>query len=147
MAKEKTGFIAGFKEFISRGNAVDLAVGVVIGGAFGKITTTIVNKVLNPLVAGIFGKPNFDNLLAFKIGSALVQPGAVITALINFLLVALAIYVCVVLPINRVNRIREALEAQKIKDEEAQAIKTPSVEENQLALLEEIRDLLATRKL
>lgn len=145
MSEEKTGFIAGFKEFIARGNALELAVGVVIGAAFGKVTTAIVDKVLNPLIAGVCGKPNFDNVLAFQLGSATVQPGAVITALINFLLVALAIYIFVVLPLNKLNRIKEAKAAQKAKEEAADP--APTLEETQLALLGEIRDLIASKKL
>ncbi|WP_311590340.1 large conductance mechanosensitive channel protein MscL [Varibaculum massiliense] len=140
MSTEKTGFIAGFKEFISRGNAIDLAVGVVIGAAFGAVVTAIVEKFINPLIAGLVGKPNFDNVLEFHLGSATVQPGAIITALVNFLLVALAIYACIIVPMNKLMRIRDA-KAKADEEEETEPEVDPQVE-----LLTEIRDLLQSEK-
>jgi large conductance mechanosensitive channel len=97
--------IAGFKKFILQGNAVDLAVGIVIGIAFKAVVDKIVSAVINPLIGGIFGKPNFDHALTFKVGShgAVVSVGAVITQLVNFLLVALAVYFLIVMPINALN--------------------------------------------
>lgn len=139
MSEEKTGFIAGFKEFISRGNAIDLAVGVVIGAAFGAVVSAIVNKFINPLIAGLIGKPNFDKVLEFHLGSATVQPGAIITALVNFLLVALAIYCCIIVPMNKVIKAREAKKKTEEEDEKPEV--DPQVE-----LLTEIRDLLKTEK-
>ncbi len=139
MSEEKTGFIAGFKEFISRGNAIDLAVGVVIGAAFGAVVSAIVDKFINPLIAGLIGKPNFDKVLEFHLGSATVQPGAIITALVNFLLVALAIYCCIIVPMNKVIKAREAKKKTEEEDEEPEV--DPQVE-----LLTEIRDLLKTEK-
>lgn len=125
--------LQGFKEFVARGNAVDLAVGVVIGAAFGGVVTAIVEKVLNPLVAGIVGQPNFDDVLAFTLGDATVQPGAVVTALVNFLLVAGAIYFLVVTPMNRL--------AARRRDEEAE----PAAPADDVRVLTEIRDLLAAQ--
>ena len=125
--------LQGFKEFVARGNAVDLAVGVVIGAAFGGVVTAIVEKVLNPLVAGIVGQPNFDDVLAFTLGDATVQPGAVVTALVNFLLVAGAIYILVVTPMNRL--------AARRRDEEAE----PAAPADDVRVLTEIRDLLAAQ--
>ncbi|WP_447925675.1 large conductance mechanosensitive channel protein MscL [Georgenia muralis] len=125
--------LQGFKEFVARGNAVDLAVGVVIGAAFGGVVTAIVEKVLNPLVAGIVGQPNFDDVLAFTLGDATVQPGAVVTALVNFLLVAGAIYFLVVTPMNRL--------AARRRDEEAE----PAAPTDDVRVLTEIRDLLAAQ--
>ncbi len=139
MSEEKTGFIAGFKEFISRGNAIDLAVGVVIGAAFGAVVSAIVDKFINPLIAGLIGKPNFDKVLEFHLGSATVQPGAIITALVNFLLVALAIYCCIIVPMNKVIKAREAKKKTEEEDEKPEV--DPQVE-----LLTEIRDLLKTEK-
>lgn len=139
MSEEKTGFIAGFKDFISRGNAIDLAVGVVIGAAFGAVVSAIVNKFINPLIAGLIGKPNFDKVLEFHLGSATVQPGAIITALVNFLLVALAIYCCIIVPMNKVIKAREAKKKTEEEDEKPEV--DPQVE-----LLTEIRDLLKTEK-
>lgn len=137
MAEEKKGFIAGFKEFIAQGNAVDLAVGVIIGAAFGKIVTALVEKFLNPLIGGIFGKPNFDNVLAFHIGDATVMPGAIITALINFLIVALVIYAFIVVPVNKMRAIAAARKEAEPEEE------TP--DEN-IQLLTEIRDALVKKQ-
>ena len=123
--------LKGFKEFISRGNAIDLAVGMVIGAAFTAVVTALVSKVINPLIGGLFGEQNFDDVFQFTIGTATVQPGAVITALVNFLLVAFALYFFIVLPMN-------ALAARRKKEETAA---TPEVSED-VQLLSEIRDLL-----
>ena len=120
--------LKGFKEFISRGNAVDLAVGMVIGAAFTAIITALVEKFL---IGGLVGKPNFDSFLEFTVGSATVQPGAIITALVNFLIVAFALYLFVVMPMN-------ALNARRKKEEAEEA---PAVSED-VQLLSEIRDLL-----
>ena len=118
--------IQGFKDFISKGNAIDLAVGMVIGAAFTAVVTALVEKVINPLIGGLFGHPNFDSVGQFNIGDALVQPGAILTALVNFLLVALALYFFIVVPMNKM---------KKTEEEEA----GPS----EIDLLTEIRDSLA----
>ena len=123
--------LKGFKEFISRGNAIDLAVGMVIGAAFTAVVTALVKQVINPLIGGLFGEQNFDDVFQFTIGTATVQPGAVITALVNFLLVAFALYFFIILPMN-------ALAARRKKEE---AVETPEVSED-VQLLSEIRDLL-----
>ena len=83
--------IKGFKEFISQGNVVDLAVGVVIGAAFGAVITSFVDDVLMAIVGAIFGKPNF-NELTFELGNGVVYYGKFLTALLTFLLVAVAVY-------------------------------------------------------
>lgn len=130
--------IQGFKEFISRGNAMEMAVGVAIGAAFATVVDSIVEKFINPLVGGIFGKPNFDSLGAFTLGegadAATVYPGAILTALVNFLFVALAIYFVIVVPMNKL------AERRSRGKEPEQEILTPDQE-----LLTEIRDLLARR--
>ena len=123
--------LKGFKEFISRGNAIDLAVGMVIGAAFTTVVTALVKQVINPLIGGLLGEQNFDDVFTFTIGTATVQPGAVITALVNFLLVAFALYFFIVLLMN-------ALAARRKKEEAAE---TPEVSED-VQLLSEIRDLL-----
>lgn len=131
--------IQGFKEFISRGNAIDLAVGVVIGAAFTGVVTALVDKVINPLIGGLFGKPDFDSVGQFHLGTgdnvALVQPGSILTALVNFLLVALALYFVIIVPMNSLAKHRKPV------DEEPAA---PEVSD-ETKLLVEIRDLLATR--
>lgn len=131
--------IQGFKEFISRGNAIEIAVGMVIGAAFTAVVTAVVEKVINPLIGGLFGKPNFDNVMAFTLGSgenaALVQPGAIITALVNFLLVAIAVYFFIVVPMNKLAERR----AKGIAEE-------PEAPAEDIALLTEIRDLLIANR-
>ena len=96
--------LKGFKEFIAQGNALELAIGVVIGGAFGAVVTAIVDGLISPLVAALFGKPNFDNLLVFTIGAGEFHLGTIITALINFILVAAAVYFVIVVPLNKLRR-------------------------------------------
>lgn len=123
--------LQGFKDFIARGNAVEMAVGIVIGAAFGSVIEAVTEKVLNPLIGAIFGQPDLDNFLAFHLRDSLIQPGAILTALINFLLVALAVYFFVVVPMNKFSEARNKGEEE---EEEVEA---------DVALLTEIRDLLA----
>ena len=137
--KKTTGMFAGFREFIARGNAVDLAVGVVIGAAFGEVINALVDKFLSPLIGALFGQPSFDNVLQFEIGlfgdPAIVQPGAILTALFNFLIVALALYFAVVLPLNKLAEKKD--QVLDIDKEEEEEEVSPEV-----ALLTEIRDSL-----
>jgi large conductance mechanosensitive channel len=97
--------LTGFREFIMRGNVVDLAVAVVIGAAFGALITSFVGDVLTPLL-GVFGLPNFEDLTV-TVGEAVVRYGAFLNALITFLLVAVAIYFFVVQPLNALERRRQ----------------------------------------
>lgn len=90
--------IKDFKEFLLRGNVVDLAVAVVIGAAFGAVVTSFVNNLLTPLIT-IPGKTNFDSL-QFTIGSSTFKYGAFLNALISFLLIAAAVFFFVVRPVN-----------------------------------------------
>lgn len=129
--KKSGGMLTGFKDFISRGNAVDLAVGVVIGAAFGAVITSIVEGILNPLIGAIFGQPNFDAVWTLTINGTPIQPFIVVTALVNFLLVALAIYVCVVVPLNKLAAKRTVAEPE------------PEEQSDESLLLTEIRDILA----
>lgn len=129
-AKRK-GMFDGFKEFIARGNAIELAVGVVIGGAFTAVVTALVDGIINPLIAGLFGHPNLDRIWVISLGDAEILPGMVLTALINFLLVAAAIYFFVVVPLNKLAERRSA----GAED----AVAEPAAD---VALLTEIRDLL-----
>lgn len=126
--------IAEFKEFINRGNMVDLAVAFVLGIAFQTVIAAITERVLTPLIAWIFGEPDFDQLLTFgpvvdgvRTGSV----GAVLTALMNFLLVALALFM-VVRVYNRMQRARP---------EEPE----PEADPDEVVLLREIRDSLRQR--
>jgi large conductance mechanosensitive channel len=97
----------GFKKFILRGNVVDMAVGIVIGAAFGGVVTSLVASFINPLIALLVGKPDFT-AMSTKIGSTPFPYGVFLTALVNFLLIAAAVYFFVVAPVNaliaRMNR-------------------------------------------
>jgi len=97
--------IKGFRDFILRGNVVDLAVAVVIGTAFGAVVSAIVKDLLTPLIAAIFGKPNFSTL-TFTINHSTFLYGDVINVVISFLAVAAAVYFIVVVPLQRIQRMR-----------------------------------------
>ena len=87
-------FIKEFKDFISRGNVMDLAVGIIIGGAFTSIVSSLVNDIINPLL-GLFGGMNFDQLKINLLGEVTLYYGKFITAVINFLILALVIFVII----------------------------------------------------
>jgi len=118
-----------FREFAVKGNVVDLAVAVIIGGAFGKIVSSLVGDVVMPLVGVLLGGVNFTGL-AVKIGSASIQYGKFLQSCVDFLIIAWVIFLAVKL-INRVKR--TAPEA------------APAEPPRQEVLLEEIRDLLRSR--
>ncbi len=117
-----------FKEFAMKGNVVDLAVGVIIGGAFGKIVASLVGDVVMPLVGTLLGGVDFSGL-AVKVGEASINYGKFLQTLIDFLIIAWVIFIAVKL-INR------------LKKEEAAAPAAPEPPPRQEVLLEEIRDLL-----
>jgi large conductance mechanosensitive channel len=89
----------GFRQFILRGNVVDLAVGVVMGAAFGTVVTALVKDFLTPVIAAVAGKPDFSNI-GFDINGTKFPIGDFINALVSFLLIAAAVYFFVVLPVN-----------------------------------------------
>lgn len=126
--------VNGFKEFIAKGNVVDLAVGVIIGSAFGKIVTSIVNDILMPLLGIVIGGVDFTSL-SIKIGDAVVTYGNFIQNVIDFLIIA----VCVYIMISIINKVTSKLKKEEEKKEEAK-------KSDEVALLEEIRDLLKKRK-
>ena len=117
-----------FKQFAMKGNVVDLAVGVIIGGAFGKIVSSLVEDVVMPLVGTLMGGLNFTGL-AVKVGEATIKYGKFMQTLLDFLIIAWAIFIAVKV-IN------------KLKKEEAAAPAAPPEPPRQEVLLEEIRDLL-----
>ncbi len=90
----------GFRDFIARGNVVDLAIGVVMGAAFGSVVTAFVKDLLTPLIAAIGGKPDFG-AYAFEIHGTKFLYGDFLNVVISFLLIAAAVYYFVVLPMNR----------------------------------------------
>jgi large conductance mechanosensitive channel len=89
----------GFKQFLLRGNVVDLAVGVVVGAAFGGVVTAFTKDLLTPLIAAIAGKPNFA-AIQFTINKSTFLVGDFVNAIVSFVLVASAVYYFVVLPVN-----------------------------------------------
>ena len=126
--------IKGFKDFISRGNVVDLAVGVIIGAAFKNIVDALVDGIINPLIAAVIGKPDFSDAFILTLNGTNVKFGLLITAVINFLLMAFAIYLCIVVPMNKLAALRTAKEKA---DKDA----APKVSA-EVQLLTEIRDAL-----
>jgi len=89
----------GFRQFILRGNVLDLAVAVVIGGAFGAVVTALVKDLLTPLIAAMVGKPDFSSI-QFEMNGSKLLIGDFVNALVSFLLVAAAVYFFVILPVN-----------------------------------------------
>lgn len=119
-----------FKKFISRGNVIDLAVGVVVGGAFTAISNSLVKDIITPLIGIIVGGLDLSNL-TFKIGDAKIAYGSFIQSIIDFLLIALCIFVVI--------RLFEKL---KLKEAKEKKVETPPKKSDEVVLLEEIRDLL-----
>ncbi|ABF39011.1 large conductance mechanosensitive channel protein [Candidatus Koribacter versatilis Ellin345] len=93
--------LKGFKEFVLRGNVVDLAVGVVMGAAFGTVVTSIVKDLLTPFIAAIVGKPDFS-AIALEIRGSKLMFGNFVNAAISFLLIAASVYFFVVMPMNAI---------------------------------------------
>src|SRR4249920_3557147 len=91
--------LKGFKQFLLRGNVVDLAVAVVIGGAFGAVVTALVKDLLTPLIGALVKAPDFK-AIAFEINGSKFEIGDFVNAVISFLLIAIAVYVFIVLPMN-----------------------------------------------
>ena len=121
-----------FKEFISRGNVVDLAVGVIIGGAFGKIVTSLVNDILMPIVGILLGGIDFSSL-SITIKDAHILYGSFIQNVIDFLIVAFCIFLFVKF-MNEISKIGHR--NNKKKEEKVE------VQETELTILKEIRDTL-----
>lgn len=91
--------LKGFREFLLRGNVIDLAVAVVIGGAFGAVVTALVKDLITPLIAALVGKPDFS-AIAFEINGSRFLVGDFINALVAFVLIGAAVYFFVVVPLN-----------------------------------------------
>jgi len=124
--------IKGFRNFILRGNVVDLAVGVMIGAAFTAVVNSLVKDLMTPFIAAIIKQPDFSTL-SFTVNGSKFLYGDFLNALLTFIIVAVTIYFFVVLPVNKLlTRFRGSPEAPK---------KAP-----QERLLEEIRDLLKARQ-
>jgi large conductance mechanosensitive channel len=91
--------LKGFRQFVFRGNVLDLAVAVVIGGAFGAVVTALVKDLVTPLIAALFGKPDFS-AIAFTINQSTFLVGEFVNAVVAFLLIASAIYFLIIVPVN-----------------------------------------------
>ena len=142
------GMISEFKEFAVKGNVMDLAVGVIIGAAFGKIVDSVVNDLIMPIVAAVIGKPDFSNLFVVlgspptgtvmtldalkKAGVPVFAYGNFLTVLLNFIILAFVIF----LMIKQVNKMRSA---------PAPVVAAPAAPPEDVVLLREIRDALMRR--
>lgn len=131
-------FIEEFKAFIARGNVMDMAVGVIIGGAFSAITTSLINDILNPIL-GVFSGDNaaLEALAVSVPGGGEIMVGNFISAILNFLIMALVVF-CLVKAVNKV------MALGKKKEEEVPP--TPPAPSKEEVLLTEIRDLLKEQK-
>lgn len=137
-------FFKEFKEFINKGNVLGLAVGVIIGGAFSTITSSLTNDIIMPIVSIFLGGIDFSSMsvalptfyaVAEDAAPNTLNYGSFISAVINFLILALVVF-CIVKAVNRV------MDAAKKKEEEAPAPPAPPEPSNEEKLLAEIRDLL-----
>lgn len=127
--------LVGFKNFIMRGNVIELAVAFVVGAAFVAVVKALVDGLITPLIAAIVGKPNLDGAMIVTVNNADFLFGAVLGAIINFVLVAAAVYFLIVAPMNKLAERRKA----GIEPE-------PEAPAEDILLLQEIRDLLAARR-
>lgn len=118
-----------------KGNVIDLAVAVIVGGAFAPVISTLVDSVIMPLISGLIGFPNFDQFLAIQVNGTenYVRLGAWLTVIINFLIIAAALYFVVVMPMNKMIERRNLRLGINPDEEEV---------DPQVALLTEIRDAL-----
>ena len=132
--KKKGGkTIQEFKDFIAKGNVLDMAVGVIMGSAFGKIVTSVVDDLLMPLIGIVIGGVDFTNL-SIKIKDATITYGNLIQNVIDFLIIA----ICIFLMVKTISKVTK-------KDKEEAVEEAPKKDENTL-LLEEIRDLLKEKQ-
>lgn len=126
--------LKGFKDFVMRGNVVDLAVAVVLGTAFTAIVNAVVKGLMTPLIAAIFSKPDLTQVGNFTVNQANFSIGLILDAALNFLIIASAVYFFLVMPVNHL------LERLKLGDEPEPEAPSPEV-----LLLTEIRDSLQNR--
>ena len=125
--------LKGFKDFLIRGNVIDLAVGIIMGTAFTAVVNALVESVLMPAISMLFKFPNFDSFLVFD----QIQGGKFLTQVVNFILVAAAVYFAVVLPVQKLNEM--AAKRKGVTED------TEEEEDTELTLLKEIRDSLAKK--
>lgn len=132
MEKSK-GFIAEFKEFIARGNVIDMAVGIIIGGAFTSIVNSLVNDIIMPFMAIFTGNISFNQLF-FMVGNTVIPYGSFIQNIVNFLIISFAVFIMV----KSINNMRRKQEAEP----EPEAPAAPPEPSEEVMLLREIRDSL-----
>lgn len=123
--------LKGFKDFLIRGNVIDLAVGLIMGTAFTAVVTALVQSVLMPAISMLIQSPNFDEFLVF----GQIKVGVFLTAVVNFVLIAAAVYFAVVVPTQKLTELAAKNKAEEEEEEE----------ETEIALLKEIRDALAKK--
>jgi large conductance mechanosensitive channel len=128
--------LKGFKDFIMKGNVLDLAVAVIVGAAFAQVVNAMVEAVLMPGISALVGSPDFDSFAVLTLNGNDIRFGVLLTALVNFLLVTGAVYLAVVLPMNKILEARNRRLGIDPDVEEADA---------QVQLLTEIRDELRRR--
>mgnify|MGYP004669414157 FL=1 len=166
--RKKSKFFSEFKDFITRGNVLDMAVGVIVGGAFTSIVNSLSNHILKPIInwvlALIFGQNSLSGIYTYLkksyvegtqeidlANSIYIDWGEFINAIINFLLIAFVLF-CIVKTINSIHtKMEETLKKAKEKDEEPEVTPEPEPEpepepDPQIVLLTEIRDLLEKKK-
>ena len=144
----------GVKKFIARGNMVDMAVGVVMVAAVTGIVNALVDSIINPLIAAIFGKPDLSKTWNWTITNwagenSVISFGSLLNALLNFLIIAIAVYFCIVVPINKLRDMSEkAMAKLKKEGNENVAASEPdlSPEEQTVILLQDIRNSLAAQQ-
>ena len=141
MEKSK-GLIAEFKEFINQGNAMDMAVGVIICGAFTAIVNSLIDDIINPVISIVTGGGEVGQGLSIQIGSAVINFGSLIGAIINFLLIALVVFVMVKSMNTMKEKTAALMKSKEAEEEEPEAEPEPSEE---ILLLREIRDSLAAK--
>jgi large conductance mechanosensitive channel len=126
--------LTGFRSFISRGNVLDLAVAVILGAAFGAIVKAVIDGLISPLIALLFGKPDLTGVGNFRVKNTDFLVGTVLNGILQFLLIAAAVYFLIVLPMNKLAERRKR-----------GLVEEPTAPAEDILLLQEIRDLLAAR--
>lgn len=148
-------FFQEFKEFAMKGNVIDMAVGVVVGGAFKEIVTALVNNIINPLIGALTGQGNLSDL-KYVISKAVIENGVEVIpenavtygvflqSIIDFLIIAFSIFVALKVMMNAEKKLQDLL--IKKKEEEVAEVAEVVAEENEIAVLKEIRDMLKEDK-
>lgn len=130
--------LKGFREFILRGNVLDLAVAVVIGAAFTAVVTAIVTNLINPVISAFFKQSDLSHAMVVTINGSSIKFGAILGAVINFLIVAVVVYFVFVFPINKIKERADRLRKKGVVE--------PDAPVTDLDLLTEIRDLLKAQQ-